>query len=74
LGTYLKRFDLPKGKDYILEEARKKIAWRPRECAMEDLKKIFSHQWEDYRVESLWVDNTGEKIVTLTQVAQDEKE
>jgi hypothetical protein len=29
LGTYLRRFELPKDKNYILEEARKKIDWRP---------------------------------------------
>ena len=74
LGTYLKRLELPKGKDYILEEARKKIDWRPKECGQEELKKIFSQQWEDEAVESLWVDNTGEKVVTLTQVAQNPEE
>ena len=72
LGTYLKRFDLPKDKDYIFKEARKKIDWRPpnKEFSLEELKKIFSQQWEDEKVESLWVDNTGNKIVTLTQVEQ----
>jgi len=42
LGTYLKRFELPKDKDYIFNEARKKIDWRPKECSLEELKKIFS--------------------------------
>ena len=74
MGTYLKRLELPKGKDYILEEARKKIDWRPKECGQEELEKIFSQQWEDEAVESLWVDNTGEKVVTLTQVAQNPEE
>jgi hypothetical protein len=74
LGTYLKRLELPKGKNYILEEARKKIDWRPKECGQEELKKIFSQQWEDEGIESLWVDKTGEKVVTLTQVAHNLEE
>jgi hypothetical protein len=74
LGTYLKRLELPKGKNYILEEARNKIDWRPKECGQEELKKIFSQQWEDEGIESLWVDKTGEKVVTLTQVAHNLEE
>ena len=74
MGTYLERLELPKGKTYILEEARKKIDWLPKDCGPEELKKIFSHQWEDKVVESLWVEKTGKKVVTLTQVAQNPEE
>ena len=44
------------------------IAWRPQEIGQEELKKIFSQQWEDEGVESLWVDKAGEKIVTLSKI------
>ncbi len=74
MATYLKRFELPKGKDYINEEARKKVEWHPKEYGQEELKKIFSQQWEDEAVESLWVDKTGEKVVTLSQIAQNPEE
>ena len=38
LGSYLERLSLPKGKVYILEEARKKIEWRPKKYSQEELE------------------------------------